>query len=348
MELDNKTLVEWLRDAPAELYPQCKKIDHHSHYVKLRDYLIDNVHNEVTFGANLIDPEVLLNDHGPGHIDTVISRASYLVSCTSCSLNPYEVYILLCCIQLHDVGNIFGRYKHEIKAVDIMRAAEGICGRDQIEAIKIRNIAESHGGRTNNGDKDKISGLQPMEEMFYGSIRPQLLASILRYADELADDKTRAHRTLLKNGSLPVKSEVYHAYAMCLESVKVNHLESGINLNFHLPKEFLSRKFGKINENGALKKVYLLDEIYERVLKMHYERVYCMRFSKNSIELANLFVSIEFYDKTLNDVFPKISFTLSENGYPSNNGDIFKMCPELTLGDQKLNARYVISQIKKK
>lgn len=348
MELNNKTLVEWLRDAPAELYPQHKKVDHYAHYIKLKDYLNDNVHNEVTIGANLVDSEVLLNDHGPKHIETVVSRASYIVSCSSCILNPYEVYILLCSIELHDVGNIFGRYRHELSAVDIMRAAEGICGRDQIEAIKIRNIAEAHGGKTNNGDKDKISGLQSTEEMFYGTIRPQLLASILRFADELADDKTRANGTMLKNGKIPKKSEVYHAYAMCLESVKINHQESGVNLNFHLPKEFLTKRFGKIGEKGKLEKIHLLDEIYERVLKMHYERVYCMRFSKNSIELANLFVNIEFYDKTLNYVFPKISFTLSENGYPSFNGDIFKMCPELTVDDNKLNAKYVISQINKK
>lgn len=340
MELDNKTLVEWLRDAPAELYPQHRKIDHHAHYVKLRDFLLDNVHKEVTIGANLIDPEVLLNDHGPEHIDTVISRASYLVSCTSCNLNPYEVYILLCCIQLHDVGNIFGRYKHELNATEIIRKAEGICGRDQIEAIKIRNIAETHGGKTETGDKDKISNLQPVEDTLYGTLRPQLLASILRFADELADDKTRAHRTLLKEGRIPKKSEVFHAYAMCLESVWVNQKDNGVNLSFHLPKDFLNKKFGKMGDE-----VYLLNEIYERILKMHYERIYCMRFSKSSIEIENIFVKIEFYDKTLNDVFPTISFTLSENGYPNSNGDIFKMCPELTVGDSKLDAEYVISKI---
>lgn len=342
MELNNKTLVEWLRDAPDEKYPQGKKVDHYTHYAKLSEYLKTNVHDEVTVGANLKDPEIVLNDHGPKHIETVISRASYMVSQANCSLGPYEVYILLCCIELHDVGNIFGRYKHEVNATIIMQEAEGICGRDQIEAIKIRQIAEAHGGKTTSGDKDKISGLPEKDDTFFGDLRPQLIASILRFADELADDKDRAHRKLLINGLLPKKSEVFHAYAMCLDSVKVNHEDSGINLSFHIPKKFLSRKFGKMGEE-----VYLLDEVYNRVLKMHFERIYCMRFCKNVIDLQRLFVRISFYEETLVEVFPRISFELSEKGYPDVDSDIFDMCDELSINGQRITGEYVKSEVDK-
>ena len=194
MNLDNRTLETWLEELPEHKYPHHKKIDYYSLYKRLKIYLNDNVHKEVTFGANLKDNEFFLNDHGPDHIDTVINRASYLVNTENCDLEAYEVFILLCSIQIHDVGNIFGRYKHEINAKEIMKQAQEIFGRDTIESIRIKKIAESHGGKTSRGNKDKISKLQETENTLECVIRPRLIASILRFADELADDKKRASK----------------------------------------------------------------------------------------------------------------------------------------------------------
>jgi len=343
MDLNNSTLVEWLRGVPSSEYPQGKKVDHHVDYDKLAKFLNEKVHKEVTIGANLKDPELLLNDHGPDHINTVISRASYLVDGLNFKLSPYEVYILLCCIQLHDVGNIFGRYQHEINAENIMKEAEGICGTDTVEAIMIKKIASAHGGRNFNGDKDKISELPIIDDTLHGELRSRLIAGILRFADELADDKTRANATLLKQESIPKASEVYHAYAMCLDSVKVKHEDNAVYLNFKVPKSFLLKKFGKMKSE-----IYLLDEIYNRVLKMHYERIYCMRFCRNFIELNSLFVNIEFYDNDLSEVFPKISFEIRENGYPKSEGNIFDMCKELIVNGNRLDADYIKSEIEKK
>lgn len=325
MDLNNQQLPDWLMNADESLYPQQKKIDFFTHYNKLRLYLEENVHREVTAGANLIDPEIFLNDHGIEHIETVISRASYLVSDCECKLTPYEVYILLCCIQLHDVGNIFGRYNHEMNVVEIMREARGICGRDSVEAIIIKKIAESHGGKLSNGDKDKITTLEEETPTLNGIIRPRFIASILRFADELADDRTRASSQLLMKGKIPKKSEIFHAYAMCLDAVTIDHQESSINLRFNIPDNFINRKFGKIDEE-----VYLIDEIYERLTKMHFERTYCMRFTKRNIDIENIRVHITFYNSSeMKDVHDKMVFDIKENGYPSSNIDIYQMCPEL-------------------
>lgn len=340
MDLNNKTLVDWLKDAPSECYPQRKEVDYFTHYKKLKDYLNDNVHKEVTIGANLKDPDILLNDHGPEHIETVISRASYLVDCESCTLNPYEVYLLLCSIELHDVGNIFGRYQHELNVDEIMLEASGICGRDHIEAIIIKEIAQAHGGKLESGSKDKISLLSEEEEGFEDKYRPQLLASILRFADELADDKNRANSQLLVKGRLPKKSEVFHAYAMCLDSVKINHIEKAVNLSFKIPKDFLLRTFGKIEEE-----VMLVDEIYDRLMKMHYERIYTMRFCKNVLEIESISVRIQFFDKIIKDVFPRISFTLNENGYPKQLDTIYEICDDLNDKGEELNGEHIKSKV---
>ena len=335
MNLKNQLLDEWLKNAPAKEYPGKIKVDHYTQYKKLKDYLSTNVHDDVTIGANLKDPDILLNDHGPKHIETVIKRASELLQNSNCVLSPFEVYILLCCIEIHDVGNIYGRTTHEKKSINIILQAPGICGRDTIEAKTITRIAETHGGRLENESKDKIETLEINESLTHGKIRSRLIASILRLSDELADDKTRANHTLLFENKLPKKSQVYHAYAHCLQSVDINSTDQSIELKFEVPLKFLKRTFGKMGKN-----VFLINEIYERLYKMHLERIYCMSYSRGNIDIEKIRVDIVFYDENLKHSIPRMIFYIQENGYPESKKDIFKMCPELVSEGIKKDGQY--------
>jgi hypothetical protein len=203
----------------------------------------------------------------------------------------------------------------------------------------IMRIAETHGGKLANGDKDKIENLLEVDDAYFDKIRPRLIAAILRFADELADDKTRANSTALTKGLLPVGSEVFHAYAMCLDSVKVNHKENSVDLKYQIPKHFLLRTFGKVKE-GGVEQVLLMDEIYERLLKMHSERVYCMRYCKGSIDIDKIRVRIEFYSNTYEFVHHPITFEIRERGYPGSGSNIFNMCPELSFNDMIFDGKY--------
>ena len=339
MDLKNITLEEWLKDAPEEAYKFRKKIDFYSSYKALKDYLLREVHNQVTIGTNLKDPDILINDHGSGHVDTVIERATNMVCNKKCELSPLEVYMLLVAIQLHDVGNIFGRYNHEMNSDKIILGAEKLIGRDSVDRTIIRSIAQAHGGeiRGTGKKKDTIGLLTEKEPLLDGDVRQRAIAGILRFADELADDKRRASTTLLLENKIPKKSEVFHAYASCLDAVKIDHKEKCVELIFRIPKDFMLRKFGKMNET-----IYLLDEIYNRVVKMHLEKIYCMRFCRDLIEIDKIFVYIKFYDKYL-EVFKPITFEVYESGYPEAGSDgIYGLCPSLKdeMGN-KIDGEYV-------
>ena len=340
MDLNNQTLDKWLSKPPKKSFKYKKRIDYASRYNTLKQYLIKNVHKNVVLGANLKEPTILLNDHGIEHIETVIERASEVVAADKCDLNALEVYILLVCIQMHDVGNIFGRYKHELNSKEIFVEVENIIGFDITEIKVIYDIAKSHGGKTEEGDKDKITLLKPIEKFIDNNVRTRLIASILRFADELADDKRRSNVQLIFEDGFPIQSQVFHVYASCLDNVVITHKNKTIELHFKIPKKYVDKEFGKLNSY-----ILILDEIYNRVMKMHYERIYFMRFCSNYIDFQSITVFIDFYDKYL-ETFEPISFDISEKGFPEENGkSIFDLCEKLIDRDGKnRDGKYIIDK----
>lgn len=348
MDLKHNTIEVWLQNPPTEsLKRGGDNFTFYSNYTTFKSYLDRGLHNEVTKQAIFsefrqgknIDEVIYLNDHGPEHIKTVIHRASELL-CDSCDLKAREVFLLLNAIQVHDIGNYYGRIGHESKILDAINTGLTPILFDSTEVKYIKQIAQVHGGKVKYKDgkesKNTIATLKHSVESDGYTIRLQLLAAVLRFADELADDKNRADHQALKDGRMPKGSEVYHAYAHCLDTVKVVHEKQTIELHFKIPSQFLKRTFGKVGVSGVTNQ-YLLDEIYSRTIKMHNELIYCSKFWKKDIDINKIWVEIEFYKEIETaesfenedlEVHPDITYTLHDNHYPDNNSDIFSLCPD--------------------
>lgn len=321
MELNGKSLEEWLRKVQPSQFPRGK--DYAARYRAIADDLNKEVHRDVNIGAAIRGGGVL-TDHGSEHIATVIERASRLVSDSNCELTPYEVYILLVAIHIHDTGNGLGRDDHERKSLVIFRELGSVAGDDDAEKRVIGDIAEAHGGK----HKDKISRLPPEQPTLGQIIRTQLLAAILKFADELSDDFTRASRFMLDKDTLPKENEVYHAYSRSLHSVVVDPSAQEVKLHFHLSVDDVTRKFGKDSPESE---VYLIDEIFRRTIKTHLERTYCMRFMNPTIRIIRISVRIEIFANGFFDLVRSIDYRLQEKGYPSQPVDgIYDLCNELT------------------
>jgi hypothetical protein len=345
------TLEDYLKNIPAEkLKRGGDTFPFNSRYETFKSYLEHGLHSEVTTGAILaelrkaesFDKVIWLNDHGPKHIKTVIERASQLLDNSGkFELNPREVFILLNAIQVHDVGNFYGRAGHEKEVLTAIKNGLTPILFDNTEVQLIRDIAQVHGGKVKykDGTSDKNTILTIKEESISDgyTIRQRVLASILRFADELADDKSRADVRTLNEGKLPKGSEIYHAYAACLDTVMIKHDQKMVALHFKVPKNYLMRTFGKLTSSNTLKNVYLLDEIFERAIKMHQERIYCAKFWKGNIDIEKIWVQVAFYANQVDEVlnleellpFPEITFTLHDSDYPSGKLNIYSLCPDL-------------------
>jgi len=244
------------------------------------------------------DPVIYLNNHGPGHVDKVICKVSEMLHFfESGHLTPYEGFMLLCAIQTHDVGNVFGREEHERRCRDILEAKAKPFIPDKFERQLIEKLALVHGGAI-DGDRDTISYLYENKILYERKIRKKLLAALLRFGDELADDSTRADREGLELNTVTEGSRIYHQYSQALHTVKIDRDIVTQRIMLHLVYEFDSsvatEKFIKNGENK-----YLLDEIYDRTLKMERERRYCMRFMRPFFSLDGIRVEIHIQNASV-------------------------------------------------
>jgi hypothetical protein len=331
---ENKKLDEWFLSLPSGTLIQTGGIDYQTQYKNIRQWLENTIYNEVQAGALFAEvkakkSEIYLNKHGKEHVDCVIMRATKLIE-NSCRLEPYEVYILLVAILLHDAGNIFGRNNHEEMCQKVLFGEKGlgnIAGRESTEKTIIFKIAKAH-----SGSEDRISQLQPHVDLYGTTVRKRLLAAILRLSDELADDRTRASRFALEMGKLN-GSKIYHAYSNSLASCKLEGTD--IKLHYELTRQDVEKQYSQGKE-----KKYLVDYIYERIVKMNLETKYCTRYinqhTGNSPIARRICARIDFYENFSQNepekvILDPIDFELEETGYPEMpKGGISALCPKLT------------------
>jgi hypothetical protein len=291
------------------------------------------------------DPVIYLNQHGVGHINKVIDKAGEILSFfkDENKLTAFETFILLCAIQIHDVGNILGRDEHEKNSHQIfMDVGKSIIQESFLKRL-ISKIAQVHGGEIVNringdkikGDKDTIgkSNLQIRSTLLGQEVRERLIAALLRFGDELADDTSRADIQGLESGNIPDGSKIYHEYSRSLHTVKIK--ENNINNTLYLQLEYFlnfNTMLNKYLKDG--KEKFLIDEIFYRTRKVEQERRYCMRLFNQYIHLNEIKVKIEIASK--HDLMDSeiIEYTLTEKGYPL---DVITIDSLYDTGEKVLN-----------
>jgi hypothetical protein len=325
MNLGNQTLESWLEHAPDDAFPPGRREDYFTRYRAVKRYLDEHVHPHASALAMLHEGGYM-TDHGPGHIATVVQRVSRLVESPHCELNAREVYMLLLAIQFHDVGNIFGRLEHERRSREVIGDLNVIIGGDTAEARLVWLIAKVHGGRVADS-KDTISSLPPAQPVKDEQVRVRLLAALLRFGDELAENKNRAARYLIQKELISPASLVYHRYAQVLDSVMIDHTGGTISLHFEMNEAEVVERIPK-----GKNEVYLLDEIFSRTLKMHYERIYCMRFLQPAVRLEEISVKIRIYSSSSWNDLEVVGYRLQESGYPLEAEEgIYAVCDSLIV-----------------
>lgn len=344
----DKHLVDWLNERNPTDFPKTTIAgDTFSNRYKQACIKLDPFHDDVKTMALMhdaikmtekdefdADRLIYLNNHGKGHVANVIHKATDILKASSCTLTPYEGYLLLMAIQFHDVGIIFGRKDHNLNCRKLMGDIGNAIGVDEPEKKMIIRISACHGGEILDS-KDTIALLTPIDMLMGQKIRPTLLAAILRLADELADDVSRSSTAIANLDSMPKCSALFHQYSLSLQPAIVNR--GKVYLRYDISKIDLRRKYLKYAKSKSSKtrkiSTYLIDEVYQRTWKMYNELIYCNRFFRPYMDINQIEVLIEisaFDEDLFHDDSEKIHYVLKENGYPGfESFDIFSFCPSL-------------------
>lgn len=295
-------------------------IDYFHQYKTIVEYLRNNVYPHIDTGlAANSKTSGIYTTHSKEHFDEVIRSAGRLLGVETGDegilLAPYEIYMLLVAIRIHDAGNIFGREDHEKKCFSVLRGCGPAAGTDDSEKKIIATIAQAHGGTTSNGSKDTIGALDSIKHIGSNTIRPRLLASIVRFADEICENRDRTSNLLLKENHIPKHNQIFHKYAASISANVLSMADRKISIRYEVPVDDLKTPWGCTPKNGTHDR-YLIDEILDRLEKMDLERRYFNRFSRDvcTIDLIRATVSVinSEHDPIIEIAVPD----LDDSGYP--------------------------------
>jgi hypothetical protein len=226
---------------------------------------------------------------------------------------------------LHDAGNIYGREGHEKQAFELLDKMGELASPDRFEKRIIADLAEVHGGTLEHGDKDTI-GRKPWKDLddYQGcDYRPKLIAAIVRFADEICEDRARASRFLLGQGLLQ-SNEIYHKYSDSISSSKVDLSDKSVHLKIEILDSDAQKEF--IKED---KPVFIIDEIFRRLDKMNLERMYCARYMYEEVRINRIKADICVTDDKCK-LLRSLNVNLEDAGYPTLQNKLADQHPDWT------------------
>lgn len=302
-------------------------------YSALVNFLRCHIYPRINAGlACLSKSPGIYTDHGGDHFDEVVRYAGELLEPIFKSeamggvVTPYDLYLLLAAIRIHDAGNIDGRERHAQRAYSILREAGAAACPDDYEATLISKIAAAHGGVTEGGDQDTIHDLE--ESSGFGPIicRPQMIAAVVRFADEICEHSNRASQHHIRAENLPEESRLFHFYADAVKQAAVIREQKAIRLKLVFDEKRLGTPYAapKGQEGEPITK-YLLDDAFDRIGKLDTERIYCNRYLPPELRTDKVDVTLEIVraESVGGLVLPRTwkskSFIIQDRGYPIPN-----------------------------
>jgi hypothetical protein len=302
--------------------------DYWAKYQALVSYLRTSVYPNIDAGlACLSKSPGLFTNHGPDHFDEVVRYAGLIVDpeiiCNDESaLRPYELFVMLAAIRLHDAGNMFGRETHERKAAVVLKSAGNAVCADNFEVNLISKIAEAHGGTSDKGDKDTIGALPEVDKYGSAKIRPRLIAALVRFADEICEHSNRASNLHLATHTMPADNRLFHLYAHGVKASSPDRDRKALAIKIVFETSDLKEQYP--TPGNPPKTKFLIDDAMDRVAKLDRERRYCNRFLDQVFrtDLIELEVDIVQPYTVMNQALQRLwdsqTIVIRDVGYPSD------------------------------
>jgi hypothetical protein len=276
----NKLPIEAEMEALLECqFGKDKAGEYIGHYTEARTYVINEITGEIK------GSEPSLSDHSSKHIADVLERVGLVLGNDVKKLTGVEVYCLCLIVLFHDVGNIAGRTGHNKKIAEIYNRVRANKPKFNQERQIVIQAAQAHCGISRSGSRDTLKEVEIVSNLDGHPVRLRDMASILRFADELAEGPQRTSEFMSQTGKYPKESQIYHDYAN-ITNVFIDPGGERIALTFHI--DIASKSEEEFQK--------LLEFTYSRVIKLDEERRYTKHYSEFLYRFKKTDVKINFYE----------------------------------------------------
>ena len=231
-------------------------------------------------------------------------------------LNAYEIYLLLCAVIWHDIGNLYGRKEHNKKIFKLFRRAKGFL-HDKKSSEWIQNICEAHSG-DKAVDKIDCETMYEKDFIFY----PRFLAALLRFCDELDETKERIGECVYDQ--VPKQQRIYWFFCKCNDSIHVERDDQDnakIVVIGSMDKSSLKSEFTKNNGRTTIK-VLGIEEYITRINKINAERIYCNKFYNRHFFKGVEKIELHFRIYDQSKLFREIDFDFNDQ---NGRDEFFKL-----------------------
>jgi hypothetical protein len=260
---------------------------YYANYQQAKNYLSQEIFNNI----KAVEPN--LTDHSEKHIKNVLNNVWHLLDMENDSevkLTCYDLYILCMSVLFHDVGNINGREDHNKKVTNVYNEVRKNNSKNFSERALILKTTKAHCGKTVTGSRDTLKEIETVSSLSGEPIQLLEIASILRFADELAEGPQRTSDYLINSDNVPKefkvafeKSKIYHKYAQ-ITDIFIDRGNERIVLKYHID----------INSETQESLKELLSYTYERIIKLDEERKYTRFYSKYLSPFKKTEVTLNF------------------------------------------------------
>lgn len=237
-------------------------------YTAARKLLVEDILDEI----QRIEPN--LTKHGATHVYDVLKKISKLLGDDIDNLSADDLYCLCVSALFHDVGNLHGRDEHNKKISDIYAYVRKNDQKYRDEQYIVTRVCEAHCGCSEDGSKDTLKDVPTSYPLHENEVKPQMIATILRFADELAEGPQRTSAYMQARHLYAPDSRIHHEYAS-ITKIFVDRGNGRIVITYDLE---IKSKDGKLDTDAFPALEELLNYVYKRIVKLDQERKYAKHY----------------------------------------------------------------------
>ena len=235
-------------------------------------------------------------DHGERHVEGVIRSASELLK-DARDMDDLSIYLLLMGIIWHDAGMVRQRTGHSDISEMIEKIKEITFPNATVQRL-LAQIALAHTGQ------DGLSKAEYEQDCSTSGgnyqLRPRALASVVRFADEISENRSRISHELLRDGAIPPNNLLYWEYANCIAASRADPGRARVVVTIEVDREKSCCSHSCppecLEDTGLENSITLIEYTVYRLQKMYNELRYCSQDFRTYTSIDDIHVRLKLLE----------------------------------------------------